>query len=146
VRQPGLRAVGPATSRPSGGGRECERALDVVIAQYLGATAQRDLTRLSEVLHPGFICIFPDGEVLAGRTATVTWFRGFFADPSWTQSFRERDRVLSGCRAGFVQVDSVFAIPETGYVSNLVIGLSFTRESGRWLLIAEQNTLVSSQA
>lgn len=121
-----------------------DERFDAVLAQYLDATAGRDLARLAEVLHPRFIGIFPDGEVLDGRTAALAWFGDFFADPSWIQTFTERHRVFSGL-ASFVLFDSEFVVPSTGYRSHLVIGLSFTYERGRWMLLADQNTQMSAE-
>ena len=50
---------------------------------------------------------------------------------------------MADCSTGFVLFDSVYAEPAAGYEQKLVIGLTFTREHGRWQLLGDQNTEVA---
>ena len=140
----GLGASAPSHAGERGDDVACAASFDAAVRQYVDATQQRDLDRYAEVLHPGWTVIFPDGDVLNGKEEGMEWVRGFFADSTWTQSFEERSRVQSGCRTGFVLFDSVFRIPSENYRSDLVIGLTFTREGDRWLVIHDQNTSAPS--
>ncbi|MFG3697631.1 nuclear transport factor 2 family protein [Micromonospora sp. NPDC047620] len=120
----------------------CERAFDRAVQAYVDTTARRDLDGFAALLHPDVTSVFAsDGEVLDGKQATVDWLRGFFADDSWTQSFSVAKRTVVGCRTGFVLFDSVYAVPATGTRVPLLIGVSFTYEHGRWLVLQNQDSV-----
>ncbi|MGS2616449.1 nuclear transport factor 2 family protein [Micromonospora sp. LZ34] len=143
----GLLATAPAAaaapvSDDAAAHRGCERAFDRAVQAYVDTTARRDLDGFAALLHPDVTAIFAsDGEVLDGKAATVEWMRGFFADDSWTQSFHIAKRTVVGCRTGFVLFDSVYAVPATGTRVPLLIGLSYTYEHGRWLVLQNQDSV-----
>ena len=66
---------------------------------------------------------------------------GFFARTDWTQSF-DLKRKVADCDNGFVLFESVYAEPAAGFSQTLMIGITWTREHGRWLVLADQNTEV----
>ncbi|MEU8300906.1 nuclear transport factor 2 family protein [Micromonospora sp. NPDC048909] len=122
--------------------RGCERAFDRAVRAYVDTTARRDLDGFAALLHPDVTSVFAsDGEVLDGKRATVDWLRGFFADDSWTQSFSVAKRTVVGCRTGFVLFDSVYAVPASGTRVPLLIGVSFTYQHGRWLVLQNQDSV-----
>ncbi|MGC5306668.1 nuclear transport factor 2 family protein [Micromonospora zamorensis] len=120
----------------------CERAFDRAVRAYVETTARRDLDGFAALLHPDVTSVFAsDGEVLDGKRATVDWLRGFFADDSWTQSFSVAKQTVVGCRTGFVLFDSVYAVPATGTRVPLLIGVSYTYQHGRWLVLQNQDSV-----
>ncbi len=80
--------------------------------------------------------------MFSGKAEMAAFVDGFLARTDWTQTFTEVRRTAS-CDTGYVLFESVYAEPAAGYVSPLVIGLTWTREHGRWLVPADQNTAVS---
>jgi hypothetical protein len=56
---------------------------------------------------------------------------------SWT----EFGRVVQGCRAAFVYYDATYAIPSQGLTQDRRVATTWTSEGGRWLAIADTNTL-----
>ncbi|MFG3260077.1 YybH family protein [Streptomyces sp. NPDC048172] len=138
-----LSAAAPSQGRGAAAdsGSRCDRQFDAAVTQYVDAHPARDVEMFAGVLHDGWTVVFPDAEVLKGKKAGLKWVREeFFNDPDWTQTFDEERRVVSGCRTGFVLFDSVYEEP--GYRTHLKIGLTFTYEHGRWLVIHDQNTRV----
>ncbi|MGI5525715.1 nuclear transport factor 2 family protein [Micromonospora sp. CA-259024] len=122
--------------------RGCARAFDRAVQAYVETTARRDLDGFAALLHPDVTSVFAsDGEVLDGKRATVDWLRGFFADDSWTQSFSVAKQTVVGCRTGFVLFDSVYAVPATGTRVPLLIGVSYTYQHGRWLVLQNQDSV-----
>ncbi|MGW3891976.1 nuclear transport factor 2 family protein [Micromonospora chokoriensis] len=122
--------------------RGCERAFDRAVRAYVETTERRDLDGFAALLHPDVTSVFAsDGEVLDGKRATVDWLRGFFADDSWTQSFSVAKQTVVGCRTGFVLFDSVYAVPATGTRVPLLIGVSYTYQHGRWLVLQNQDSV-----
>ena len=132
----------PATTLPATaggeGGRGCERALDSAIQAYVDTTDARDAEGFADLLHPEVTAIFADGEVLLGRDATMAFIGPFFAAPGWTQTFDEVARQVEGCSTGFVLFDSVYTQGDT--VVPVVIGLTFTRVDGEWLVLHNQDS------
>jgi hypothetical protein len=126
--------------RPDVDGWGCQRQFDRAVDTYTRTTHERDAEGWASVLHPEVTAVFAGGDVLYGREATLDWAREFFADPGWTQTFDELTRVVDGCRSGFVLFDSVYTPAPGADPKPLVIGLTFTRERGRWLVLHNQDS------
>ncbi|MFD9911025.1 YybH family protein [Streptomyces sp. NPDC059063] len=120
--------------------RRCAAQFGSAVRAYVDATRDRDTERYERLVHDGYTIVFADGEVREGKADSMEFIREFFADTGWNQTFQETRRVVSGCRTGFVLFDSVYTRPADGYRAHLVIGLSFTREHGRWLVLHDQNS------
>lgn len=129
-----------AHDRRTGGGGGCAAQFDAAVRAYVDATDDRSVARYEKLVHDGYTIIFADGDVLAGKAESMRFIKEFFADTGWNQTFKETRRVVSGCRTGFVLFDSVYTEPADNYRTHLVIGLSFTREHGRWVVIQDQNS------
>ena len=118
----------------------CEARFDRAVRAYTDTTHQRDVEGWGSLLHPDVTVVFAGGDVLYGKQQTMEWARGFFVDPAWTQTFEERTRVVEGCRSGFVLFDSEYT-PEPGADPKpLVIGITFTFDRGRWLVLHNQDS------
>lgn len=123
-------------------GHGCERQFDATVATYLRTTDQRDARGFNALLHRDVIGVLPGGAVFDGRAEFASFIDTFFAREDWTQTFELKHR-KADCSTGYALFDSVYAEPAAGYAQKLVIGLTFTREHGRWQLLADQNTEVS---
>lgn len=123
-------------------GHSCKRQLDSTVQTYLRTTDRRDARGFNALLHRDVIGVLPGGTVFDGRTEFASFITTFFARKDWTQTFELKRRVAD-CSTGFVLFDSVYAEPAAGYEQKLAIGLTFTREHGRWQLLGDQNTEVA---
>jgi hypothetical protein len=129
----------PASAGSSAGhGDECERSFDRAVDAYVETTDERDAAGFAALLHEDVTAVFANGGVLYGRDQTMGFIEPFFQAPGWTQTFDELTRHVEGCRSGFVLFDSVYT--EDGTEVPLVIGLTFTRERGRWLVLQNQDS------
>ncbi len=130
----------PASAGSSGGGHGdgCERSFDRAVDAYVETTDERDADGFAALLHEDVTAIFANGGVLYGKDQTMGFIEPFFEAPGWTQTFDELTRHVEGCRSGFVLFDSVYT--EDGTEVPLVIGLTFTRERGRWLVLHNQDS------
>lgn len=141
----GTVAAGPATAAdrtpPSS---LCSRQFDAAVRSYVDTTDQRDAAGFNRLLHEEVTGVLPEGSVFAGRAEMADFVTRFFANTTWTQTFTPTRRAVFGCDSAFVLFESVYAEPATGYQQNLRIGVSWTREHGRWLVIQDQNTEVLS--
>jgi uncharacterized protein (TIGR02246 family) len=134
----GVTVTASAAAHPGDG---CARQFDAAVRTYLRTTDQRDARGFNALLHRDVTGVLPGGAVFSGRAEMAAFIDGFFARTDWTQTFTEQRRAAD-CETGYVLFDSVYAEPAAGYVSPLVIGLTWTREHGRWLVLADQNTAV----
>lgn len=115
---------------------------DAAVQTYLRTTDQRDARGFNALLHRDVTGVLPGGVVFNGRTEMAAFIDSFFARTDWTQTF-DLKRETADCETGYVLFESVYAEPAAGYSQTLMIGLTWTRERGRWLVLADQNTEVS---
>jgi len=120
----------------------CERQFHEAVREYVETTDDRDAEGFNALLHPDITAILPGGIVFAGKEETAAFIDQFFARTDWTQSLTVRRTTVDGCATAFVLFDSVYAEPASGYRDDLVIGITWTREHGRWLVLHDQNTVV----
>jgi uncharacterized protein (TIGR02246 family) len=118
----------------------CARDLDRAERQYVRTTERRDADGFNALLDRDVTLILREGEVYDGKAEFAAFIEEFFADPSWTQTFALRKKVVRGCSTAFVRYDSRFRDPDDGVDLHLVIGLSFVRRDGRWLVLHNQDS------
>lgn len=128
-----------ATAAESGAG--CGRSFDAALRTYLHTTDERDARGFNALLHRDVTGVLPGGAVFSGKREMASFIDGFFARTDWTQTFAEQRR-SADCDTGYVLYESVYAEPAAGFSQTLMIGLTWTREHGRWLVLADQNTEV----
>jgi len=137
-----IAALGSAAAPASAGTQGCGRQLDAAVHRYVATTDRRDADGFNALLHRDVTGVLPGGTVFAGKTDMAGFITRFFARTDWTQTFELRRTTRSGCSTAYVLFDSVYAEPEAGYRQELAIGVTWTREYGRWLVVADQNTEV----
>jgi uncharacterized protein (TIGR02246 family) len=136
-------ATGSGTSAPSALAdrtAHCARDLDRAERQYVRTTERRDADGFNALLDRDVTLILREGEVYDGKAEFAAFIEEFFADPGWTQTFAVRKKVVKGCSTAFVLYDSRFRDPGDGVDLQLVIGLSFVRRDGRWLVLHNQDS------
>jgi uncharacterized protein (TIGR02246 family) len=137
-----LATLAPAASATGSGSSSCGRQLDAAVDKYVATTDARDARRFNTLLHRDVTGVLPGGTVFAGKAEMAGFIDGFFARTDWTQTFELTRRTVSGCASAYVLFDSVYAEPAAGFSQRLAVGLTWTREHGRWLVLADQNTEV----
>ena len=142
-------AIGLALAAAGGGtaaaatseSAQCGRSFDAAVATYVRTTDDRDARGFNALLHRDVTGVLPGGAVFSGKRELAAFIDGFFARTDWTQTFAEQRR-SADCATGYVLYESVYAEPAAGFSQTLMIGLTWTREHGRWLVLADQNTEV----
>jgi uncharacterized protein (TIGR02246 family) len=132
-----------ATAAPSAtaSGTGCARQFAAAVDTYVRTTDDRDARGFNALLHRDVTGVLPGGAVFSGKREMASFIDGFFARTDWTQTFAEKRR-SADCDTGFVLFESVYAEPAAGFSQSLMIGITWTREHGRWLVLADQNTEV----
>ncbi|UUZ58818.1 nuclear transport factor 2 family protein [Nocardioides sp. B-3] len=130
----------PATSAKSSAPSHCRASFDSAVEDYRQTTFDKDAGGFNALLHPDVTAIFADGSTLLGKEATAGFIDGFFTDPEWTQTLDVLVTEVEGCRSGFVLFDSVYTPSPTTDGVPLAIGVTFTFESGEWLVLHNQDS------
>lgn len=140
-----LAAIGGVTTigTASAAGNGCGRQFDAAVRTYLHTTDNRDARGFNALLHREVVGVLPGGTTFHGKREFAAFIDGFFARTDWTQTFTPRSRAAN-CDTGYVLFESVYAEPAAGYSQQLMIGLTWTREHGRWLVLADQNTEITA--
>lgn len=131
----------PAAADPQWLSVACEQRFDQAVQTYRATFPARDLDTLGDLLHEQVTVVLANGKIVLGRDAAIEALTPFFEDPRWTQTFDEVTRVVNGCRSGFILFDSVLSFP-SGFTQHTLIGLTFTFDRGRWLILHDQVTLL----
>jgi uncharacterized protein (TIGR02246 family) len=109
------------------------------IDQHLAAVTGRDLDVYLSTIHPDITVVIPNGDRLRGAIEVAEFHREWFADRDWTYEVEHVDTVTTPVTATrFVNVtyrDSPGQQPR-----RFIMGLTFVRYDGRWLLIHDQCT------
>lgn len=137
-----LTVIGPTAAATPHQPAGCGRQLDAAVDRYVATTTDRDADGFNALLHRDVTGTLPGGAVFAGKAELAGFIDRFFARTDWTQSFELRRTSVSGCATAYVLFDSVYAEPAAGFSQQLAIGVTWTREHGRWLVLADQNTEV----
>ena len=139
-----LAAVGGGTAAATAAtdaGAGCARSFDAALRTYVRTTDERGARGFNALLHRDVTGVLPGGAVFSGKRELAAFIDRFFSRTDWTQTFAEQRR-SADCDTGYVLYESVYAEPAAGFSQTLMIGLTWTREHGRWLVLADQNTEV----
>ena len=133
-----LTAAGPGTA--GHGDRGCERKLRTAIEDYRVTTFEKDADGFNALLAKDVTVVLAEGTTLVGKKATSAFVDGFFANPEWTQTLDVVRTTRHHCQTGFVLFDSVLTMTPGGTPEPLAIGVTFTYEHGRWLVLHNQDS------
>lgn len=137
-------APAPAATSASVG---CTRQLEAAVQTHLNAITNRDLDAYAATLHDDIVLILPNGSRIEGKDAVVALHEELFADTSWRQDFLDVQSQTFGCKTAWTRVEYNYIVfnpdgTELGRAHSLFT-LSWTREKGKWRVIADQNTRIS---
>jgi len=135
--------AGPVAAGASGRDHHgCAGQFDRAVRAYVDTTNQRDARGFNALLEGGVTVVFGTGDILYGKPDTAAFINDFFADPTWTQSFQTLRTYPVGCESAFVLFDSIYAEPNVR--KHFLIGVSWTWEHGRWLVVHNQDSELTS--
>lgn len=133
-------AAPAATSAKSSPHKHCRASFAHAVEDYRQTTFEKDADGFNALLHRDVTAIFADGSTLIGKEATAEFIDGFFEDPEWTQTLDVVVTEVEDCRSGFVLFDSVYTPTPTTEGVPLAIGVTFTFEKGKWLVLHNQDS------
>jgi hypothetical protein len=131
--------TGQAAPRPS----RCVREFDEVQRQDMESFASFDVEAFRAVHHPDAITIFASGAMRSGIEAIMAALAPHFANRNATWTWTELHRFIDpACQTGYILYDATYGIPSQGFVQRALTSVTYVRERGHWLAIADQGTLL----
>lgn len=122
-------------------GHGCDRKFDAAVKQDMETFANYDLAGWRAVHAPEAVTIFANGSRAVGFDAIAKALKSHFDGREAVWTYAELNRVVDDCRTGYILYDTTYAIPRIGFSQRAIVGVTYTYRHGRWLVIADQNTL-----
>jgi hypothetical protein len=142
----GAQAEGDGSGAGRGAEQRCARQFEQVIRQDMESFANYDVEGWRAVHDPRAVTVFADGRVTHGFEATLAALSGHFSGREATWEYTELTRRVDGCRTGWILYDTTYSLPSVNFRQRAVVGVTYTYRHGRWLVVADQNTLVRTPA
>lgn len=147
VAGPAVAAEGEVAAAPAEGNAVgCAEQFEAAITEDMTTFGNFDREAWRAVHHVNAVSIFGSGRVVQGRDAIVDILKGHFDARNATWDYTELYRHVEGCKSGYVLYDTTYAIPSIGFVQRAIVGVTYVREHGKWLVIADQNTVIRPPA
>ena len=131
-----------ATQRPDDGDRGTGGASDASRRRSASTWSRSATTSATwrDIHTTDAISIFASGTLIEGRDAIVAALASHFDNREAVWSWTETSRRVDGCRTAYILYDTVYAIRRLGFRQHARTGVTYTYESGRWLVVADQGT------
>lgn len=131
----------PASASAHDTARGCERDFLATVQRFDEVFLARDLPATISYYHEDATQVGVTGQVRTTKAQIENNFRGLF-NFEFTATFPEIKRVVHRCSTAIIVVDFRLEIPALGYSDHFVNVLTFVRERGRWLIIADASTRI----
>jgi ketosteroid isomerase-like protein len=115
------------------------------VDRHLATITERDLTAYLATVHDDVTLIMPNGRLVEGKPALATFTGDWFGDLDWTWHLSPVHTTAAddtGVALFTVDYHDVDAAGQP-YQLRYLLGLTFTRQNGVWLLLHDQNTLTT---
>jgi uncharacterized protein DUF4440 len=129
-------------ARADGNATGCAREFDE--AQRVDMESFRDFDEATWLAghHPEAITIFASGARRQGIDAIAATMHSHFVNKTAVWGWTELYRFVDGCSTGFILYDATYDIPSIGFHQRALTTVTYVRQGGKWLSIADQGTLL----
>ncbi|MGH9185022.1 MAG: hypothetical protein ACRD0U_04265 [Acidimicrobiales bacterium] len=124
--------------------RGCRQAFDEAQRQDMESFRDYDAEAFREVHHDDALTVFASGTLIVyGADNIMATLHRHFEDQEAIWSWTELSRFIdNGCRTGYILYDTTYELPSVNFVQHATVGVSYLRDNGKWLVIADQGTLI----
>jgi len=122
--------------------RGCARSFDEAQRLDMESFGRFDAEAFRAIHHPEATAVFASGARRMGIDAIMDALAPHFANRNATWTWTELHRFVDGCRSAYILYETWYAIPSEGFSQHALTGVTYIREHGRWLGIADQGTLL----
>ncbi len=139
-----LMAVPAASAQTSGSGTAagCARSFDEAQRTDMESFAAYDAETFRDGHHPEAITVFASGARRFGVDAIMEALAPHFEDREAIWTWTELYRFVDGCKTGYILYETWYEVPSSGAKQHALTAVTYVREQGRWLAIADQGTLL----
>jgi hypothetical protein len=123
-------------------GRGCLAELEDALRQDMESFRDFDADAFREGHDERAITVFPNGRIANGIDEIMTALGPHFHDRNAVWTWTETHRVVEGCKTAFVVYDARYEIPSIGFRQHQVVAITWIRKHGKWLAVADTNTLL----
>ena len=120
----------------------CARDFDEAQRADMESFASFDAQTFRDGHHPEAVTVFASGARRMGIDAIMEALASHFADRSATWRWTELHRFIDDCRTAYILYETWYEDPSTGVSQHALTAVTYVRERGRWLAIADQGTLL----
>ena len=86
------------------------------------------------------VTVFASGHSFIGIDNIMAVLGSHFANREAVWSWKERYRVVDGCKSAYILYETTYAIPRIGLQQHALTGVTYSHVGGAWLAIADQGT------
>jgi uncharacterized protein (TIGR02246 family) len=119
----------------------CDEAFDSTQRLYMESFARHDAATFRSLLHPEAAAVLVEGEVRLGAVSVMAALASHFEQRVAACSWSEVHRFVDDCRAALIVYETDYSAPNASTVRTLR-AITHVREQGRWLVVADQATLL----
>ena len=120
--------------------RGCARQFDVAQRIDMESFRDYDAETFRAIHDADAITVFASGASVIGIDAIMRALSGHFANREAVWTWKERYRSVQGCKTAFILYETTYSVPSNGYVQRALTGVTYSRQSGAWLAVADQGT------
>ncbi|GAA0581951.1 hypothetical protein GCM10010172_78750 [Paractinoplanes ferrugineus] len=115
------------------------------VDRHLAAVTERDLETYLASVHEDVTLVMLNGRVVRGRREVGAFHENWFVDPDWSWQLSKQHSSESGDTGIALFTVDYHDVDHSGkpYSMRYLLGLTFARTDGTWLLLHDQNTPVS---
>jgi uncharacterized protein (TIGR02246 family) len=112
------------------------------VERHLTAVGARDLKTYLATVHADVSLVLPNGRLIEGRDQIEEFHRDWFDDPDWSWELTRLRSATAGDTGVALYQVVYHDLDGEGrpYEMRYLLGLTFARVDGEWLLLHDQNT------
>ncbi|HEX5039114.1 MAG TPA: hypothetical protein VFW95_03150 [Candidatus Limnocylindria bacterium] len=130
------------TDASDGGALGCSRDFERAQRTDMESFRGFDARTFREGHHPEAVTIFASGERRMGIDAIMEALTPHFEQRTASWRWVELHRFVDGCRNAYIVYETWYDDPGRAISSHQLTAVTYVRERGRWLAIADQGTLL----
>ena len=120
----------------------CDDDFDATQRLYTESFTAFDAETFRRLHHPEAVAVLPDGGIRRGVEPIMAALATHFEKRAAVCAWNEVHRFVDDCRAAYIAYVTDYAASRDDDVVHLLRSVTHVHEQGRWLVIADQATVV----
>lgn len=120
----------------------CDQDFEATQRLHVESFAAFDADTFRRLHHPEAVAILPGGGIRRGVDPIMAALTSHFERQEAVCSWKELHRFVDDCRVAYIVYETEYTIPSRGVTIRGLAAVTHVHEQGRWLVVADQATLV----